>query len=110
VAAAVHGLVRASLDADAVVPLQVREAQVLRQSLVDQGYEAALRTGDVDDPIPALLEVRDSHGDRVDRLIRLRGMDPEALNRTRRIDFAGATLEIVGRETATAVDDLIGHA
>ena len=51
-AAAVHGVVRASLDADAVVALQVREAQALRQSLAEEGYEAALRTGDVDDPIP----------------------------------------------------------
>ena len=58
-AAAVHGVVRASLDADAVVALQVREAQTLRQSLAEKGYEAALRVGDVDDPIPALLEVRD---------------------------------------------------
>lgn len=75
-AEAVHGVVRAGLDADAVVPLQVREAQALRQSLVEEGYEAALRTGDVDDPVPALLEVRDSHGNRVDLLIGLRGMAP----------------------------------
>jgi predicted nucleotidyltransferase len=107
-AAAVHGVVRASLDADAVVPLQVREAQALRQSLMEEGYEAALRTGDVDDPIPALLEVRDSHGNRVDLLIGLRGMDPEVLNRTRRIDFAGATLEIVGREDFIAMKAFAG--
>lgn len=43
-AAAVHGVVRASLDADAVAALQVREAQALRQSLVEKGYEAVLRT------------------------------------------------------------------
>lgn len=34
-AAAVHGVVRAGLDADAVVTLHVREAQDLRQALVD---------------------------------------------------------------------------
>jgi hypothetical protein len=90
--------------------LQVRESQALRQALIEEGYEAALRTGDVDDPIPALLEIRDSHGNRVDLLIGLRGMAPEALDRTRRIDFAGATLGIVGRKTAKAVDDLVGHA
>jgi len=68
-AAAVHGVVRASLDADGVVALHVREAQVLRQSLVEEGYEAVLRTGDVADPIPALLEINDVHGNRVDLLI-----------------------------------------
>ena len=31
-AAAAHGVVRASLDADAIVSLQVREAQTLRES------------------------------------------------------------------------------
>jgi predicted nucleotidyltransferase len=107
-AAAVHGVVRASLDADAVVTLQVQEARALRQSLIDTGYEAQLRVGDVDDPIPALLEVRDRHGNRVDLLVGLRGMDPEALNRTRQVALAGATLEIVGREDFVAMKAFAG--
>lgn len=107
-AAAVHGVVRASLDADAVVTLHVEEARALRQSLIATDYEAVLRVGDVDDPIPALLEVRDSHGNRVDLLIGLRGMDPDALNRTRQVAFAGATLEIVGREDFIAMKAFAG--
>ena len=107
-AAAVHGVVRASLDADAVMSLKIQEAEALRQSLIEAGYEAQLRVGDVEELIPALLELRDRHGNRVDLLIGLRGMDPEALNRTRQVTFAGATLEIVGRETAKAVEALIG--
>ena len=107
-AAAVHGVVRASLDADAVVALQVREAQALRTALVEEGYEAVLRTGGVDDPIPALLEVNDSHGNRVDLLIGLRGMDPELMNRTRQVRFADATMEIVGREDFIAMKAFAG--
>lgn len=107
-AAAVHGVVRASLDADAVVALQVREAQALRQSLVEEGYEAVLRTGDVDDPIPALLEVNDSHGNRVDLLIGLRGMDPDLLSRTRQVTLADAILEVVGREDFIAMKAFAG--
>jgi predicted nucleotidyltransferase len=107
-AAAVHGVVRASLDADALVALQVREAQGLRQALVDEGYEAAVRTGDSDDPIPALLEIKDSHGNRVDLLLGLRGMDPELLNRTRQVRLADATLEIVGREDFIAMKAFAG--
>jgi predicted nucleotidyltransferase len=107
-AAAVHGVVRASLDADAVVTLQVQEARALRQSMIEAGYEAQLRVGDVDDPIPALLEVRDRHGNRVDLLIGLRGMDPEAFNRTRQVSLAGATLEIVGREDFVAMKAFAG--
>lgn len=107
-AAAVHGVVRASLNADAVVALQVREAQALRQALAEQGHEAALRIGDVDDPIPALLEVKDRHGNRVDLLIGLRGMDPELMNRTRRVRLADATLEIAGREDFIAMKAFAG--
>lgn len=107
-AAAVHGVVRASLDADAVVTLQAAEARALRQSLIAADYEAELRVGDVDDPIPALLEVRDAYGNRVDLLIGLRGMDPEALNRTRQVAFAGATLEFVGREDFIAMTAFAG--
>jgi hypothetical protein len=50
--------VRASLDADAIIALQVREARNLRQSLLYEGFLVALRIGDVDDPIPTLLGVR----------------------------------------------------
>jgi predicted nucleotidyltransferase len=107
-AAAVHGVVRASLDAGAVVSLQVRDAQALRQSLVEAGYEAVLRTGDVDDPIPALLEVTDRHGNRVDLLIGLRGMDSELMNRTRQVRLAEAILEVVGREDFIAMKAFAG--
>jgi predicted nucleotidyltransferase len=107
-AAAVHGVVRASLDADAVVALQVREVQALRQALVEEGYEAAVRTGDADDPIPGLLEIKDCHGNRVDLLLGLRGMDPELLNRTRQVRLADATLEIVGREDFIAMKAFAG--
>ena len=107
-AAAVHGVVRASLDADAVVALQVREAQALRQALVEEGYEAAVRTGDADDPIPGPLEIKDRHGNRVDLLLGLRGMDPELLNRTRKVRLADATLEIVGREDFIAMKAFAG--
>ena len=103
-AAAVHGVVRASLDADAVVLLQIREAHVLRQSLIGKGYDATLRTGDVDDPIPGLLEIKDRRGNRVDLLIGLRGMDPELMNRTRQVRLAETLLEIVGREDFVAMN------
>lgn len=61
----------ASLDADAIVALQVRGALALQQSLTDEGCEVALRTGDVDDPIPRLLQIRDRYGNREDLLRRL---------------------------------------
>lgn len=107
-AAAVHGVVRASLDADAVVALRVREGQGLRLLLVEKGYEATLSTGGLDDPIPGLLEIRDRHGNRVDLLLGLRGMDPALMDRTRQVTLAEAVLEIVGREDFIAMKAFAG--
>lgn len=107
-AAAVHGMVRASLDADAVVMLQVREAAGLRRSLDDAGLSAVLRMGGHDDPIPALLEVQDTYGNRVDLLVGLRGLDPQALSRTRQVAFADSTLRVIGREDFIAMKAYAG--
>jgi hypothetical protein len=102
-AAAVHGVVRASLDADALVLLQVREAASLRRSFDAAGFITELRIGDPDDPIPALLDLRDAHGNRVDLLIGLRGLDPEALSRASEVAFLDGVLRIVGREDLIAM-------
>ncbi len=45
--------------------------QALQQSLIEEGYEVILGTGDVGDPIPGILEIKDSHGNRVDLLLGL---------------------------------------
>jgi hypothetical protein len=64
--------------------------------------------GGADDPISALLEVNDSHGNRVDLLIGLRGKDPERMNRTRQVRLAETILEVVGREDFIAVKAFAG--
>lgn len=46
--------------------LQVREASGLRRSFDAAGFITELTIGDPDDPIPALLAVRDTHGNRED--------------------------------------------
>lgn len=107
-AAAVHGVVRASLDADAIVALQVSEAQALRRSLIEEGFAVALRTGDVDDPIPGMLEIKDRYGNRVDLLLGLRGMDPGLMDRTRQVHFGEAIMAIVSREDFIAMKAFAG--
>jgi hypothetical protein len=107
-AAAVHGVVRASLDADAVVSLQVREAVVLKRAFDAAGLATDLRIGDPDDPIPALLAITDSHGNRVDLLIGLRGLEPGAFTRVQRISFLGESLQIIGREDFIAMKAFAG--
>src|SRR5262249_25636331 len=64
-AAAVHGVVRASMDADAIVSLAVSQAAELRAAVVAAGFAADLRRGDADDPIAAVLALKDGFGNRV---------------------------------------------
>jgi predicted nucleotidyltransferase len=107
-AAAVHGVVRASLDADAVVAIPVPDAQSLQRVLAAAGYTTDMRLGDIDDPIPALLRIGDGYGNRVDLLIGLRGMDPAVLERTQKVALAGAALDFVGREDFIAMKAFAG--
>ena len=97
-AASVHGVVRASLDADAVAFISVRSARDLSDKFVEAGLTASLRVGDHDDPIPALLAIEDEFGNKVDLLIGLRGLDRSALARAIDVPFQGAVLKVLGRE------------
>jgi predicted nucleotidyltransferase len=102
-AASVHGSVRASLDADAITFMTPQAAALLERRFSAAGFGATLRTGDPDDPIPALLALTDSHGNRVDLLVGLRGLDRRALDRTLEVPFQGVSLRVVGREDFIAM-------
>lgn len=102
-AAAVHGVIRASLDADAVINAHVQTGRELQREFAEKGYGATLRIGDADDPIPALLEVTDPFANRVDLLIGLRGMDPATMQRASEVNLAGFTLKVIGREDFVAM-------
>jgi hypothetical protein len=102
-AASVHGAVRASVDADAVLALSTRELADLEKRLRASGLETELRHGDSDDPIAAVLDVSDAFGNRVDLLVGLRGFDPKAFARTFDVPFQGEQLRVVGVEDFIAM-------
>lgn len=97
-AASVHGVVRASLDADAVAFVSPDAARKLVDRLLDAGLAASLRVGDIDDPIAALLAVEDEHGNRADLLIGLRGLERSVLTRAIHVPFQGSSLVVLSRE------------
>lgn len=104
-AVAVHGVVRASVDADAVVaavPSQLRE---LEAKLTAAHLSVQLRTGGVDDPIGAMLIVTDRYGNRVDLMAGIRGLDGGVYQRTVTLQPSGIAtpLRIVGREDLIAM-------
>lgn len=102
-AASYHGVVRTSLDADALV-FHPREApEALAERFVKGGFGAQLRKGDAEDPIPGMIVVSDAHGNRVDLLLGLRGLDPDTEKRVRTVSYDGMPLRVVGLEDFIAM-------
>ena len=102
-AAAVHGEVRATTDADALLSVSLQQLASLRTAFEAAGFQTELRFGDLEDPIPALLILQDGHENTVELLGGLRGLDPEAFMRTITVPFQGHTLRLVGREDFIAM-------
>ena len=109
VAASVHGSLRASADADALISVTISKLTNLSRAFKKVGIESKLRRGDADDPIPAMLTISDTHGNRVDLLGGLRGLDPEVFSRTVDVPFRGDTLRVVGCEDFIAMKCFAGR-
>ena len=108
VAAAAHGAVRATTDADALVSLSVTEMSQLEGALSKAGFATELRRGGADDPIASVLVVSDRFGNRVDLLGGLRGFDRTAFSRAVPFKFKRATLSLVGPEDFVAMKCFAG--
>lgn len=107
-AASVHGAIRATADADALASITVAKLAKLEKVFKRAGFETGLRRGDTDDPIPALLAIADRHGNRVDLLAGLRGLDPEAFTRCITVPFLRTTVRVIGREDFIATKCFAG--
>ena len=107
-AAAVHGSIRATTDADALVSVGVPRLRQLQREFKKAGFSADLRQGDGEDPIGALLAVTDKHGNRVDLLAGLRGLDARAFSRAITVPLLGGSLRVIGREDFIAMKCFAG--
>jgi hypothetical protein len=107
-AASIHGVVRASMDADVLLSVGVHAARNLQSALEEAKFLITLIRGDFEDPIPGLLQVSDSCGNRVDLLLGLRGIEPEAFSRAVEVPFQGTTLKFIGREDFIAMKVFAG--
>jgi predicted nucleotidyltransferase len=107
-ALSVHGTVRATMDVDAVLYTPPNQLKNLRATFERVGFHAELRRGDLDDPIPAMVVLRDTYENQVELLGGLRGMDPELFSRTVEVTFLGTQLRIVGREDFIAMKCFAG--
>jgi hypothetical protein len=107
-AASVHGSVRATTDADALVSTTAAGLAKLEKVLRQAGLGTELRQGDAEDPIVALLVVTDAHENRVDILAGLRGLDPGAFARAITVSLRKKSLRVVGREDFIAMKCFAG--
>jgi hypothetical protein len=99
-----HGVIRATKDGDLSVWLEntALRPRDLLERLTVEGFRADLRLGDGDDPIAAVIVVRDEFGNIADLLFGVRGMSPSALSRSVQANLLGIPVRIIGAE------DLIG--
>lgn len=102
-AASVHGAVRASLDADAVLSLALEQLRELENKFKTAGLNTQLRQGEINDPIAALLKISDVFENRVDLLIGLRGLEPTAFARAIDVPYLDTFLRVIGREDFIAM-------
>jgi hypothetical protein len=109
-AASVHGVVRASVAADAILSLTAAELGSLERKFKAASFETDLRRGDPEDPISALLALTDRYGNRVDLSVGLRGLEAEAFLRAIDVPFVGEVLRVVGREDFIAMKLFAGGA
>jgi predicted nucleotidyltransferase len=102
-AASVHGVIRASRDADALLSIGTPALKGLEQSFKSAGFGTELRRGDMSDPISAMLTLRDEFENRVDLLVGIRGFDPAAFSRVIEVSLDGESLKFVGLEDFVAM-------
>lgn len=108
IAAAYHGAVRASRDADAVVSLSLADMPRLVEHLASAGLQVRISKGAADDPIARVLLLTDAHGNTVDLLWGVRGMEKAALNRCRTTSLLGASVKVIGAEDFIAMKVFAG--
>jgi hypothetical protein len=107
-AAAVHGSLRATTDADALLSITAAKLSSLSRAFEKARFATELRRGDEGDPISAMLMVSDTHGNRVDLLAGLRGLDPQVFARAIEVPFHGGKLRIAGLEDFVAMKCFAG--
>ena len=99
-AASFYGVVRASLDVDAVISLGPGQADIntLTDELHKAGLKTTSRTGDLGDPVGAVLNVEDAFRNRVDLLMKIRGMTEAIFSRVVEAEFLNTRIRVISLE------------
>ena len=111
-AASFYGLVRASLDADAVISVGQNEQRFnqLLSSFKKAALKVKIRRGDFQDPIRCVINIEDKFQNRVDLLIGIRGMKQDAFHRVKKTSFLHVSIKIISMEDFIAMKIFAGSA
>ena len=109
-AASFHGVVRASIDADAMISLESGQAGIkaLMENLRKAGLKSIYRKGDLNDPVGAVVNIEDGFNNRVDLLIDIQGMAEDVFSRAIQASFRGARIRLIGVEDFIAMKIFAG--
>ena len=111
-AASFYGLVRASLDADAIISIG-REKGKLDQLMIllkKENLKTEIRQGNSQDPIRCVINIEDKFKNRVDLLIGISGMGEDVFDRIMTASFLKNKVKIVGIEDFIAMKIFAGNA
>ena len=93
-----YGVVRASLDADAIISVAGSKEAMdsLMNGLKKMGLSATYRAGEMGDPLAGVISVADGNLNRVDLILGIQGMEPDAFSRTVSVTLLGCEIQLVG--------------
>ena len=111
-AASFYGVVRASLDADAVISIEGSEEKLNKfvSALKKSALKIELRQSDVEDPVRGVMNITDGFGNRVDLLTGIRGMRQDVFERVVTASFMNRMVNIIGIEDFVAMKRFAGGA
>lgn len=100
-----YGIVRASLDADAVISLAQSDvsAEKLKRLLEKSSLKAFIRRADADDPLKGLMLIEDKFGNQVDLILGIKGMDSHVFSRVKKGKFQKENIDVIGPEDLIAM-------
>lgn len=95
-AAAVHGVDRGTKEMDVILQIALSELPLLASRLKETGFATTLRRGGFDDPIAAVIELKDVHQNCVEILVGIKGLPDDAFSHAIEIAYCGSSLRVVG--------------
>ena len=111
-AASFYGLVRASLDADAVISIEKNKEKLEKflTFLREETWKTDIRQGDSNDPVRGVINIQDKFKNRVDLLTGISGMREDIFDRVMPASFLKTKIKIVGIEDFIAMKIFAGSA